>query len=99
MRISDWSSDVCSSDLLILEAIPHVPRPLIAETIDVIVVLTGRGSERRLSELVRVEGLDAAGAYRLVPILASQGASACSEIKSEERRVGKACVMTCRYRC
>src|SRR3546814_1965104 len=36
---------------LILEAIPHVPRPLIAETIDVIVVLTGRGSERRLSEL------------------------------------------------
>src|SRR3546814_670064 len=49
---------------LILEAIPHVPRPLIAETIDVIVVLTGRGSERRLSELVRVEGLDAAGAYR-----------------------------------
>src|SRR3546814_10275761 len=40
---------------LILEAIPHVPRPLIAETIDVIVVLTGRGSERRLSELVRSE--------------------------------------------
>src|SRR3546814_9190017 len=67
---------------LILEAIPHVPRPLIAETIDVIVVLTGRGSERRLSELVRVEGLDAAGAYRLVPILASHGASACSDIPS-----------------
>jgi type IV secretion system protein VirB11 len=60
---------------LILEAIAHVPRPLIAETIDVIAVLTGRGTERRLSELVRVEGLDANGAYRLLPILSAQGAS------------------------
>jgi type IV secretion system protein VirB11 len=53
---------------LILEAIAHVPRPLIAETIDVIAVLTGRGTERRLSELVRVEGLAADGTYRLLPI-------------------------------
>jgi len=61
---------------LILEAIAHVPRPLIAETIDVIAVLSGRGTERRLSELVRVEGLDAAGAYRLLTIYNVQGASA-----------------------
>ena len=61
---------------LILEAIAHVPRPLIAETIDVIAVLSGRGTERRLSELVRVEGLDAGAAYRLLPILTQQGASA-----------------------
>lgn len=54
---------------LILEAIAHVPRPLIAETIDVIAVLTGRGSERRLSELVRVEGLAPDGSYRLLPIV------------------------------
>ncbi len=54
---------------LILEAIPHVPRPLIAETIDVIAVLTGRGTERRLSELVRVEGLAPDGGYRLLPIV------------------------------
>lgn len=59
---------------LILEAIAHVPRPLIAETINVIAVLSGRGTERRLSELVRVEGLDANGAYRLLPILIAQGA-------------------------
>ncbi|WP_093510825.1 P-type conjugative transfer ATPase TrbB [Sphingopyxis sp. YR583] len=58
---------------LILEAIAHVPRPLIAETIDVIAVLTGRGAERRLSELVRVEGLGADGSYRLLPILQPQG--------------------------
>ena len=61
---------------LILEAIAHVPRPLIAETIDVIAVLTGRGAERRLSELVRVEGLAADGSYRLLPILQTQGTPA-----------------------
>jgi type IV secretion system protein VirB11 len=60
---------------LILEAIAHVPRPLIAETIDVIAVLSGRGAERRLSELVRVEGLAPDGSYRLLPILQPQGAS------------------------
>src|SRR6201747_2473972 len=48
---------------LILEATAHIPRPLIAETIDVIAVLTGRGADRRLSELVRVEGLAPDGSY------------------------------------
>lgn len=61
---------------LILEAIAHVPRPLIAETIDVIAVLTGRGAERHLSELARVEGLAADGSYRLLPILQPQGVPA-----------------------
>lgn len=61
---------------LILEAIAHVPRALIAETIDVIAVLTGRGTERRLSELVRVEGLDADGAYRLLSLHPATGATA-----------------------
>ncbi|MDB5581662.1 MAG: trbB [Bradyrhizobium sp.] len=54
---------------LILEAVPSVPRPLIAETINVIAVLAGRGAQRRLTELVRVDGLDPAGSYRLVPLV------------------------------
>jgi len=58
---------------LILEAVAHVPRPLIAETIDVIAVLDGRGARRRLAELVRVEGLTPDGAYRLTPLIAPQG--------------------------
>ncbi|WP_171905963.1 ATPase, T2SS/T4P/T4SS family, partial [Sphingobium phenoxybenzoativorans] len=58
---------------LILEAIAHVPRALIAETIDVIAVLTGRGAERRLSELVRVQGLAPEGTYRLLPLLTKAG--------------------------
>lgn len=53
---------------LILEAIAHVPRPLIAETINLIAVLSGRGAERRLSELVHVDGLAPDGSYRLLPI-------------------------------
>ncbi len=53
---------------LIQEAVVTVPRALIAETIDVIAVLTGRGPERRLSELVRVEGLSESGDYVLVPL-------------------------------
>jgi P-type conjugative transfer ATPase TrbB len=51
---------------LIQEAVVTVPRALIAETIDVVAVLRGRGSERRLSELAFVAGLDpATGDYRV----------------------------------
>jgi type IV secretion system protein VirB11 len=50
---------------LIQEAVVTVPRALIAETIDLIAVLSGRGSARRLSELVRIEGLDAHSDYIL----------------------------------
>ncbi|TYB86083.1 P-type conjugative transfer ATPase TrbB [Oceaniovalibus sp. ACAM 378] len=50
---------------LIQEAVVTVPRALIAETIDLVAVLSGRGSARRLSELARVEGLGADGDYRL----------------------------------
>jgi type IV secretion system protein VirB11 len=50
---------------LIQEAVVTVPRALIAETIDLIAVLSGRGSARRLSELVRIEGLDTHSDYIL----------------------------------
>jgi type IV secretion system protein VirB11 len=43
---------------LIQEAVITVPRALIAETIDVLAVLRGRGGERRLAELATVDGLD-----------------------------------------
>jgi type IV secretion system protein TrbB len=50
---------------LIQEAVVTVPRALIAETVQIIAVLVGRGSDRRLSELARVEGLGADGDYIL----------------------------------
>jgi len=53
---------------LVQEAVVTVPRALIAETIDVIAVLAGRGTNRRLAELARVQdGLGPDGDYRLTP--------------------------------
>jgi type IV secretion system protein VirB11 len=52
---------------LIQEAVVTVPRSLIAETVEVIAVLAGRGTARRLIELAAVQGLGAAGDYVLVP--------------------------------
>ncbi len=51
---------------LIQEAVITVPRALIAETVNVIVVLARRGSERRVAELATVEALAATGDYVLV---------------------------------
>jgi len=52
---------------LTLEVVPVAPTRLIAETIDLIAVLTGRGRDRRLTQLAAVAGLDAQGDYRLTP--------------------------------
>src|SRR6266566_1260469 len=51
---------------LIQEAVVTVPRALIVETIDLIAVLAGRGSERRLAELAAIEELGPNGDYVLV---------------------------------
>ena len=52
---------------LIQEAVIKVPRALIAETINLVAVLTGRGADRRLAELALVTGLGATGDYSLSP--------------------------------
>lgn len=52
---------------LIQEAVITVPRALIAETIDLIAVLSGRGAARRLVELARVEGIGIQGDYIVTP--------------------------------
>ena len=52
---------------LIQEAVVTVPRALIADTVDLIAVLAGRGRQRRLVELSRLTGLTADGAYQLTP--------------------------------
>ncbi|MGB3898058.1 MAG: P-type conjugative transfer ATPase TrbB [Mesorhizobium sp.] len=52
---------------LIQEAVVTVPRAMIAETIDLVAVLAGRGSARRLAELACVEGLGPDGDYRISP--------------------------------
>src|SRR3546814_1500122 len=86
MRISDWSSDVCSSDLLGLGAYQvgkgqHRAQGSLA-------VLPAHGQERHahLPPSLRRRSVIDAPDDRLLPG------------RSEERRVGKECVSTCRSR-
>src|SRR3546814_4162473 len=74
MRISDWSSDVCSSDLF----------ALYTDDIN-----------------ASVERFEKAGgtpltAPRAIPYATEKGPG--NKVRSEERRVGKECVSTCRSR-
>src|SRR3546814_11768753 len=95
MRISDWISDVCSSDLgsLIVAGganFPEGTRPWsggVKQWSDQVFALEG-GSNRwtRVGHLPRPMGYGASVAWR------------DSIIRSEERRVGKECVSTCRSR-
>jgi P-type conjugative transfer ATPase TrbB len=59
---------------LIQEVVVVVPRALIAEAVDVVVFICGRGRARRVDEIVRVVGLDADG-YALEPISHPNGVS------------------------
>jgi type IV secretion system protein VirB11 len=55
---------------LVQEAVVTVPRQLIAEAIDIVVFIAGRGVDRRVSTVTRVAGLDPdTGAYVLADIL------------------------------
>src|SRR3546814_21070938 len=92
MRISDWSSDVCSSDLgrhlreLRHHAVDVVLRPAIE------LRRQGVGAEVGGLDRHRLALAEAAGdAQHLHPVLEGQA-------RSEERRVGKECVGTCRSR-
>ncbi|WP_419740147.1 P-type conjugative transfer ATPase TrbB [Ruegeria sp.] len=48
---------------LVQEGVAIVPRRLIADAVDLIVFITGRGATRRLSAIAGVSGLDANGDY------------------------------------
>jgi P-type conjugative transfer ATPase TrbB len=50
---------------LVQEAVVTVPRRLVAEAIDIVVFIEGRGTARRVAAIASVEGLDPAGDYSL----------------------------------
>ena len=56
---------------LVQEAVTSVPRRLVAEAIDLVVFLSGRGPGRRVDALLHVGGLDAAGDYSAAPVMAA----------------------------
>ena len=53
---------------LIQEAVVAVPRRLIAEAIDMVVFIAGRGTARRIDTIAALEGLDGSGDYVLRPL-------------------------------
>lgn len=53
---------------LVQESVVTVPRRLIAEAIDMIVFISGRGRGRRVSSIVRVAGVDPDGTYAVVDL-------------------------------
>ena len=57
---------------LVQESVVAVPRRLIAEAIDMIVFISGRGRARRVECVARVEGLDAGGHYALADLSPDQ---------------------------
>ncbi|OBP77567.1 P-type conjugative transfer ATPase TrbB [Mesorhizobium loti] len=54
------------------EAVVTVPRRLIADAIDLIVFIVGRGSSRRIDAIAEVTGLDGSGDYAVTPLTPPQ---------------------------
>ncbi|MER9006380.1 P-type conjugative transfer ATPase TrbB [Mesorhizobium sp. M0317] len=54
------------------EAVVTVPRRLIAEAIDLIVFIAGRGSSRRIDAIAEVTGLDGSGDYAVIQLTLPQ---------------------------
>lgn len=53
---------------LVQESVTIVPRRLIAEAIDMVVFIAGRGSERRIETIAEVTGIDEHGDYVVKPL-------------------------------
>src|SRR3546814_15141934 len=92
MRISDWSSDVCSSDLLGPNGAP-TPRQLLNHT-------SGVRDALESVAFFLTEGLFPQIPAGLTHKWSSQFSTGNFEPgeRSEERRVGEECVSTCRSR-
>src|SRR3546814_20902731 len=106
--MSDWSSDVCSSDLpaegkdkAAFGQIPKVALGCRCKFCGARRFTTFEASEGLLRILKALQKIFVVG-HRLYPFyvrsLAFSRSKRCTCLRSEERRVGKECVSTCRSR-
>src|SRR3546814_14224967 len=98
MRISDWSSDVCSSDLIVKNVIsggPGVLWEMLQEKFSDFQSMVVDEIKNFITEKVVKAGIS-----WILGLLTPAGAfvKACQAIRSAERRVGKECGGTCRSR-
>src|SRR3546814_19725305 len=122
MRISDWSSDVCSSDLLKrrYDLIPNLVETAKGyltherETLEAVVAARDTaakglqaaaadpGNAAAMGQLAGAEGALGNAMSRLNVVMEAypdlKASQNMQQLRSEERRVGKRCVSTCRSR-
>src|SRR3546814_13602409 len=102
MRISDWSSDVCSSDLskeaLFIASVERVwsEFPVVEITADESVLSDPAAGLKRIGDAV-VDFWEPPIAVAFLHMVISEG-TWFPDLRSEARRVGKECVRTCRSR-
>src|SRR3546814_12727154 len=111
MRISDWSSDVCSSDLLAIPDVSGAERVLLVRisaeledgavmgfvvTFDEITQLLAAQRKAAWSDIARRIAHEIKNP--LTPIQLAAERLKRKYVRSEERRVGEECVSTCRSR-
>src|SRR3546814_15110092 len=100
MRISDWSSDVCSSDLSMTEER--------AKTLRLSPMTAHNGTRHSTAFTVSIEaregvttGISAHDRAHTIAVAIDPDKTADDIVspghRSEERRVGKECVSTCRF--
>src|SRR3546814_20350386 len=105
MRISDWSSDVCSSDLvasLSARSVPYQPKPsrrfdvlALGYCVLVAIFILGLLGICQFAALVKFWPYDLSLSLTNYAFDLMDGGG---WDRSEERRVGKECVSTCRSR-
>src|SRR3546814_3500540 len=96
MRISDWSSDVCSSDLPSKETMKTAIQLAIRDSglpAEVIGYVNAHGTATDVGDVAESHATEGA-LGRPVPISSLKSYMG----RSEERRVGTECVSTCRSR-
>src|SRR3546814_14866394 len=104
MRISDWSSDVCSSDLP--DHSPEPPGPMTSSLRGALSLHNGSSGETadqlclpdRSCRCVFHSVSLARSREQLNRLTAGSKSFPAMSFRSEERRVGKECVSTCRFR-
>src|SRR3546814_17452032 len=103
MRISDWSSDVCSSDLLAGIIIKTRSQIRIRLTINQNMIFTIIPTQKSFPSILLKKVIEKASKIFDIPVQyhipdGINRLKTSDRIRSEERRVGKACVRPCNSR-
>src|SRR3546814_15350026 len=101
MRISDWSSDVCSSDLITPDQHIAAITIDIAHAVGIVGIVTGDDVSRKDMPESGARSIIGDPDKRRLLLLHGELHQyiAPDPLRTDERRVGNECVSPCRYRC